>query len=308
MSQRRNEINRLAGSTRALAQGNCAPNHYWNKETNSPDYERLFEQMEREVQEYKIDSWKWYCHTDPARSGGGFQIDDEMSARFYEKSRQLGLKVFSVHKGFSSQSATLGHLAHPQDVEAAALNNPDLTFVVYHSAIKHGPEEEEAFKAMYNPETGDFLWHADLMEIKKRHPEIDNVYPEIGSAFGGTAIAHPEMTQHLMGRNIKYYGSDHVVWGTDCLWWGSPYWVIDALKRFQITDEMVEKWGYAKLTKQDKANIFGLNAARIYGLDASQRLNPMPADTFTRLQQSYLDSGDRVRYASNAAHGWVRDC
>ena len=62
---------------RALCQGNCAPNHYWNRSTNKPDLPALFEQMEREVKTYGIDSWKWYCHTDPGRSGNGFKLDDE---------------------------------------------------------------------------------------------------------------------------------------------------------------------------------------------------------------------------------------
>ena len=39
--------------------------------------------------------------------------------------------------------ATLGHLANPEDVEKAALDHPDLTFIIYHSAIKHGPSEPE---------------------------------------------------------------------------------------------------------------------------------------------------------------------
>ena len=57
----------MAGSQRALCQGNLAPNHYWDKTTNSQDKAALLEQMEREVKLYGIDSWKWYCHTDPAR-------------------------------------------------------------------------------------------------------------------------------------------------------------------------------------------------------------------------------------------------
>ena len=99
--------------------------------------------MEREVKLYGIDSWKWYCHTDPGQSGNGFQLDDENAQSFFEKSSKRGLKLFSVHKGFSYQSRTLGHLANPKDVEKAALRNPDLTFVIYHSALKHGPNEPD---------------------------------------------------------------------------------------------------------------------------------------------------------------------
>jgi len=114
MSQRKNQLNEVAGGTRSLCQGNCAPNHYWDRKNNAPDFPALFEQMEREVKTYGIDSWKWYCHTDPDRSGDGFRMDDEkMTYPFYEKSKKLGLKVFSVHKGFSSQSRTLAHFAHP---------------------------------------------------------------------------------------------------------------------------------------------------------------------------------------------------
>jgi predicted TIM-barrel fold metal-dependent hydrolase len=306
MAMRKNEINKAAGSQRAYCQGNCAPNHYWNTSTNGPDYESLFEQMEREVSVYGIDSWKWYCHTDPGRSGNGFRLDDEgMTYKFYEKSKQLGLKIFSVHKGYSSQSATLGHLAHPADIEKAALDHPDINFIIYHSAIKHGPNEPE-WGSMFDPTTGDFLWHADLMKIKQRHPRMNNVYPEIGSAFGTTAIVHPEMCMHLMGRNIKYYGADHVVWGTDCLWWGSPQWVIEAFKRFQISDEICEKFGYQKLTREDKAKIFGLNAAKIYSVDLDAVLTPVP-DRFAELKQAYVDDRGLLKYRSNAAHGWVRD-
>ena len=59
--------------------------------------------MERELNEYKINSWKWYCHADPGRSGHGFQLDDDDAAWFYQESRKRGLKIFSVHKGYSYQ-------------------------------------------------------------------------------------------------------------------------------------------------------------------------------------------------------------
>ena len=305
MSRRKNELNELAGGKRAFCQGNCAPNHYWDRASNSPDFPTLFDQMEREVKNYGIDSWKWYCHTDPGRSGNGFRMDDEkMAYPFYEKSKELGLNVFSVHKGFAAQSRTLGHFAHPGDLEKAATDHPDLTFIAYHSALKHGPGEPQFGRdGFFDPETGDFEWHAELMNIKQRNPTMANVFPEIGSSFGLLAIAHPVMCQHLIGKNIKHFGSDHVIWGTDCLWWGSPQWVIDAMKRFQISDELCEKFGYAKVTKQDKANIFGLNAAKIYGFDPAEQLKAIPRDKLTELKLGYLENGGT---RDNAAHGWVR--
>ncbi|HMY72974.1 MAG TPA: amidohydrolase family protein, partial [Blastocatellia bacterium] len=262
--------------------------------------------------QYKVSSWKWYCHTDPARTGNGFQCDDENAQWFIEESRKRGLKLISVHKGYSYQSRTLGHLANPKDMEKAALNNPDFNFIVYHSAIKHGkgeqgmkPEENwlDAAHNNYDATTGDFEWHKILMDIKKRNPKINNLYCEIGSFFNQLAITHPEMCAHGMGKNIKYYGADHVIWGTDCLWWGSPQWSIDAFKRFQISDEMCEKFGYKKITPEDKKKIFGLNAAKLYNIDVTAKRKALPADALEKLKTAYLEKGGQ---RSNAAYGWVR--
>ena len=304
MSQARKKINELAGSQRALNQGNLAPNHYWDKATNTMNKAELLEQMERELKVYGISSWKWYCHTDPAQTGMGFQVDDDNAQFFIEESRKRGLKLISVHKGYSYQSRTLGHLANPKDIEKAALRNPDFNFVVYHSALKHGPNEKDwKTSNQYDPVTGDFLWHSVLMDIKKRNPKMNNVYCEIGSFFNILAVTDPIMAMHGMGKNIKYYGADHVVWGTDCLWWGSPQWGIDAFKRFQISDEMCEKFGYKKITKEDKAKIFGLNAARVYGVDVKAKRTALPADSLERLK---TDNVARGELRSNAAYGWVR--
>jgi uncharacterized protein len=311
MASAAKQINELAGGTqRALNQGNLAPNHYWDKVANKIDKAATIEQMEREINQYKISSWKWYCHTDPGRSGVGFQADDDNAAWFMEESRKRGLKLISIHKGYSYQSRTLGHLANPKDMEKAALNNPDFNFVVYHSAIKHGQTEQDMKGDWldkehnnYDPTTGDFEWHKILMDIKKRNPKINNLYCEVGSFFNTLAIVHPELCMHGMGKNIKYYGADHVIWGTDCLWWGSPQWGIDAFKRFQISDEMCEKFGYKKITPEDKKKIFGLNAAKLYNIDVNAKRNPLKADALDKLKLAYLESGGQ---RSNAAYGWVR--
>ena len=305
MSKAAKEINAAAGSQRALNQGNLAPNHYWDKTTNKMNKAQLLEQMEREVKLYGISSWKWYCHTDPAQTGQGFQLDDDNAQYFIEESRKMGIKLISTHKGYSYQSRTLGHLANPKDVEKAALRNPDFNFVVYHSALKHGAVEGPDWKERnkYDPTTGDFEWHNILMDIKRRNPKMNNVYCEIGSFFNTLAVWDPVMCAHGMGKNIKHYGSDHVVWGTDSLWWGSPQWGIDLFKRFQIPDDMCAKFGYKKLTKKDKANILGLNAAKLYNVNVKAKRNALPADAMDKIKLAYLDRGGQ---RENAAYGWVR--
>jgi len=53
-----------------------------------------------------------------------------------------------------------------------------------------------------------------------------------------------------------------------CLW-GNPQWQIDAFRKFQIPDQLVEGYGYPKLTPEIKAKVFGQNAARIWNLKAT---------------------------------------
>ena len=195
----------MAGSVRALCQGNCAPNHYWDMKTNTPGPEgRCSSRWSAKSRTTASTPGSGTATPIRAASGNGFQLDDEkMTYPFYEKSKELGLKMFSVHKGFSSQSKTLGHLANPEDVEKAALDHPDLTFVIYHSAMQHAPSASRSSRTTFDPETGDFAWHDVLMKIKERNPQMNNVYPEIGSSFGTLAIYNPEMCQHLIGKNIK---------------------------------------------------------------------------------------------------------
>jgi uncharacterized protein len=139
--------------------------------------------------------------------------------------------------------------------------------------------------------------------VKRKNPQITNVYPEIGSFFNTLVVQDPIMAMHGMGLNIKTYGADHVVWGTDCLWWGSPQWSIEAFQRFQISDEMCEKHGYKKITEEDKARIFGLNAAKLYNVDVNAQRNALPGDALEKLKVAYVEKGG---LRDNDAHGWVR--
>jgi len=43
------------------------------------------------------------------------------------------------------------------------------------------------------------------------------------------------------------------MWGTDSCLWGNPQWQIDAFRKFQIPDQLVEGYGYPKLTPEIKA-------------------------------------------------------
>ena len=44
------------------------------------------------------------------------------------------------------------------------------------------------------------------------------------------------------------------------------------VKLQNMPEELQEKWGYAQLTEQDKANILGLNLARLTGIEPTKRV------------------------------------
>jgi len=51
---------------------------------------------------------------------------------------------------------------------------------------------------------------------------------------------------------LKTLGPKNILWGTDCIWWGSPQFLIDLFKNLEITPEMQVEFGYPPLT--DKVN------------------------------------------------------
>jgi predicted TIM-barrel fold metal-dependent hydrolase len=84
-------------------------------------------------------------------------------------------------------------------------------------------------------------------------------------------MREPEQAAHAMGKLIRYCGEDNVLWGTDSIWYGSPQDQIQAFRSFQIGRELREKHGYAEMTRELRARIFGLNAAKVYGVTPTMR-------------------------------------
>jgi hypothetical protein len=75
----------------------------------------------------------------------------------------------------------------------------------------------------------------------------------------------------VLGKLLKYVGEDNVLWGTDCIFYGSPQDQIQAFRAFRISEEFQTRFGYPALTPLRKAKILGLNAARVYGVDPTKR-------------------------------------
>jgi len=281
MTHIRDEINRITQSRRMLAHGLITP------QLGQADLDF----MDQQAATLKVDAWKGYTGAAPKGFNHGWFVDDEKIAYpMLERARKLGIKRICLHKGLP-----LGPVAdynHPRDLIKAAQDFPDLDFLAYHAGLLNVTSSKDA----------EVPWTSELCRMKKKEPAISNIYMELGSTFGQLATTNPTACAHLLGQVIDAFGADHVLWGTDSIWYGTPQWQIEAFRRFEIPDGLVSGHGYAPLTRAVKEQIFGLNAASLFGVDGDAKRNEIPKDYLTRMKMAYLDEGPSP---SHRWYGWV---
>jgi uncharacterized protein len=258
----RRMVNERAGSRRLLA--------HWVFTPGQPGW---MEDLDRGL-EAKPDAWKGYTLGDAfGRSQYQWRLDDEkMVYPAFEKMQKAGIRNICIHKGLLPEdyekkfTAEQIRSSRVDDLGKAARDWPNLNFIIYHAAIeKHLPEREDVEKFR---KTGRIAWVTDLAEIPEKYG-VKNVYGEIGSTFAATAVAHPELCAGMLGTLIRGLGESHVCWGTDSVWYGSPQWQIEAMRRIEIPERMQRQHGFRPLGQADsrvRRMIFGENSARLYGI------------------------------------------
>lgn len=255
----------------------------------------------REAMGWSCGSWKaypaWASDTyQPEGKPAGYYLTDDLGLEFIEHGLSLGVPNFAVHKGLQMPGFDVDH-NHPRDVGPVARMFPKANFVIYHSAISAGgasggaelermpfdpnadPATERGLDTLIRTLLAEDLITEDGVGDKKL-----NVYAELGTVWGrvmNDAIA----SQHFMGKLLKYLGEDNIVWGTDSILTGSPQFLIDAMRRFQISPEFQEMYGYPAMTQERKLKVFGLNAARIYRVDPEAKRCAVTADQFALMKQ-----------------------
>ena len=282
MTHFRDEINRVTQSRRMLAHGLVTP------QLGQADLDF----MDMQAAALKVDAWKGYTGAAPKGFDRGWFVDDEKIAYpMLERARKLGVRRVCLHKGLP-----LGPVAdynHPRDLIKAARDFPDIDFLAYHAGLLTvSPASQSA----------DVPWTTEFCQMKKKEPGIKNIYMELGSTFGQLVTTNPTACAHLIGQIVDAFGADHVLWGTDSIWYGTPQWQIEAFRRFEIPQALVDKHGYAPLTREVKERIFGLNAARVFGVDVNAKRNEIPRDYLSRVKMSYLGEGGAP---SHRWYGWV---
>jgi len=275
-------INRLGGP-RLLIHANAEP----ERGTSELDY------MGELAEAYSPSAWKVYPHE------GSLLLDsDELGPPFVEAARALGVRMVAAHRGLWDNG---GYAANgsPADVVRAAAAAPDLNFLVYHSGYERSTDENHP----YDPNASDHFG-ADRMIRALQETGIGpegNVYAELGTTWANI-MTEPEQAAHVLGKLLLALGPDRILWGTDCVYNGIPQSQIVAFRMFQIPEPMQEMYGYPALTQEIKEKIFGLNAARIYGIDIAATRSEISEDDVTALRTALLQDPrsvpvpDRRRY------------
>ena len=286
MAHIRDEVNRVTGSQRMLAHGLATP------QLGRTDLDF----MDMQVGALKVDAWKCYTGSPPKDVEHGWWMDDEKIAYpMLEKARALGVPRICVHKGLPL--GPVEEYNHPKDLIKAAKDFPDMSFLVYHSGFRSAASIEDIFA-----KTGRIPWTSEFCRMKQTEPAITNIYMELGSTFGQLVVTHPEICAHLLGELIGAFGPDHILWGTDSIWYGTPQWQVEAFRRFHIPERLLERKGYQPLTRNVKEQIFGLNAARLFGVDVTAKRNDLPADYLSKMKMAYQEEGPEP---SHQFYGWV---
>jgi predicted TIM-barrel fold metal-dependent hydrolase len=233
--------------------------------------------------------------------------DEKVAYKGYELMEKAGIKNVCVHKGLFAPSVEkqfphLRGFADVADVGQAAKDWPQLNFIIYHSAYRHVGGDPAVALAEFE-RTGRIAWTSDLADIPAQYG-VSNVYGDVGQLFATTLVAQPRVCAALMGILIKGLGVDHVNWGTDAVWTGSPQWQIEGLRRLEIPEDMQKKHGFAPLGPPEgsvKRTIFGENNARLYNLKPERRGDVLK-DRFAAMKADYEKNGPE---RSNLRYGYV---
>jgi len=267
------------------------------------------EEMERAIAELKPDSWKGYTMGDPnGPSAYRWRLDDEkLMYPAYQKMVDAGITTICLHKGLlppNAEQVTPGitPYAGVGDVGKAAKDWPQIDFIIYHCAYNVLMPTEAHLAAL--EERGEVDWVSELARIPEEYG-VDNVYAEIGSSFGLSSVINPRLCAAMMGILLKGFGPERVFWGTDSVWYGSPQWQIEALRRMEIPEDMRQKFGFPELGDADgpvKRAILGENLARYYGMDVAAMRKGAASDKLASFRTEYAKSGEE---RTNMAYGFV---
>lgn len=183
-----------------------------------------------------------YCKIYPP--GEQWNMDDQRYWPVYSLAQELGL-VMAFHTGHGYVFGANTEAAHPRHLEAVCRNFYDLKILAFHMG---------------------WPWCEDLNCIAGAYP---NLYIGL-SWLNQIARTRPRFFGKLLGDAIMYAGIDKVIWSNDGI---ASRMGVDDFRNFQFSEDLQDGYGYTALTDEDKAKMFGLNFAKLIGIEPRKRVD-----------------------------------
>ena len=234
-------INNIAGTKRMFSHS-----------VFTPGQEGWMDEVDKAIAEYKPDSWKGYTVGDPLSP-------DHQGHRLAPRRREAGVSVLR-------EGGQVGHQEHlhPQGPVAAGLRavlargmearhrgrcaqgRERLAAAQLHHVPRCAapvPRRSAVRAGSVREDRRDPLGHRrrrDPAKARRARTSTANWAPRSPPVPWPTRAWRLPWSAQL----VNGMGADHVVWGTDSVWYGSPQWQIEAMRRLEIPDDMMKKHGW----------------------------------------------------------------
>jgi predicted TIM-barrel fold metal-dependent hydrolase len=208
----------------------------------TPIAANAIEEITRQHGELGIDGVKLYPAFFHDGKGEGWRMDGEdWATPFLEAVRKLGLTRIAIHKALWLEPAPKSAFGI-DDMGLPLERFPDMTFEMVH---------------------GGAAFLDETIALMHRHP---NLYLTLETTFS-YILTRPRVFAKVLGKLITEVGSDRLLFaiGNNL---AHPRPLIEAFDGYQFPEDYAQEFGPRPLTDEDPANIMGLNAARLCGIDA----------------------------------------
>jgi predicted TIM-barrel fold metal-dependent hydrolase len=215
-----------------------------------------------EAAELGINGFKFYPVsglTDARNHAVSYSFADDAIYPFFEHARSLGINHLAIHKALPTGPGPNDH-DRPEDVAAAASSFPDMTFEVVHSG-----------------------W-AFLEDCAVQMTLNANIYANLETT-ANAIVRMPRRFARSVGTLLSV-APDRVLFGS-----GAPLThpqpIVEAIADFEMPSDLLEE-GLPEFTDEVKADILGLNMARLHGIDVEAVKALTGNDDLAQARAGYL--------------------
>lgn len=229
---------------------------------NPLDVQHSLNEIERQVNEYKISGLKLY----PATFFNGQTLpnrldDPQTGFAVIEKCLELGINVIAVHKAVPFGPAKFSAY-QVDDIDEVASRYPEMNFEIVHAGM---------------------AWIEETCLLMARFP---NVYANL-EATAYLVVKRPRQFAEAIGAFLSVGGEERMIFASGCSFW-HPQPAIDGLRAFEMPTDLIEGWGYPALTDEGKDKILGENFLRLHGIDGAELRKRIDGDKWAKGREDGL--------------------